>query len=198
MSATNVLSGVEGLLGVKKEDWKGEGEREDQGGSEPVVLDVDNIYQHRQRLLVQEIQENVKAGSPLPMSQVIRNAGYSDSVASRPSSVLAKPSFRDLLEKMLPDQKLLDTHADLLDNAESENVRMQTLRMAYDLKGHLQPTIEQHNSLTMNFIGQPQPTEKQVAGEFEASQIIEGETADATANRLAEPVNELAKENYNL
>lgn len=121
----------------------------------------------QQRRLLENIVENIATHSNASMSELARQAGYSEASARTASEIIAKPSFQALLEEMLPDSYLLNAQKDLIENAQSENVKYQSIRMAHELKSHFQPVVEQHNHLTLSYSGAPEPTEKQLRGEYE-------------------------------
>lgn len=64
----------------------------------------------KQKRLVKAISENIgKAGPPKPMVQLMKEAGYSDSMSRDPAKIISSPTFLDLLEKAgVSDEKLAE------------------------------------------------------------------------------------------
>lgn len=60
------------------------------------------------------ITENVGKDKPAPMGEVLRQAGYSDSTADTPSTIIDSPTMQDLLAQYIPDADLAKTHQRLL------------------------------------------------------------------------------------
>lgn len=52
------------------------------------------------------------------LSKAMRDAGYSESHASNPQKLKESKSWEELLEKYLPDKKLVQVHKDILDTRE--------------------------------------------------------------------------------
>lgn len=61
----------------------------------------------KQERAVKDTLENIGRKRPKSKKQIIKDAGYSDSVAKNPDIVLESKGFQDLLEQYFPDDKLM-------------------------------------------------------------------------------------------
>lgn len=69
---------------------------------------------NKQKLVIKRISENV--GTALSVSQAMRDVGYSDSYSANPQTLRRTKSFKDLLDKYLPEEDLTIVHKQLLDS----------------------------------------------------------------------------------
>jgi|SRR3990167_7351484 len=69
----------------------------------------------KQQLVANKLSENI--GKPL--GQIMLEAGYSQSTSKTPARLTKSKSWPELLEKGLPDKKLLKRHNELLDKKET-------------------------------------------------------------------------------
>lgn len=67
----------------------------------------------RQKLVAQKV---IKGSS---MTQAMRDSGYSENYAKTSTKLKKKKSFRDLIDKMLPEKDLARVHRQLLNKKES-------------------------------------------------------------------------------
>lgn len=70
----------------------------------------------------QLIAENVRSPKPKSTGNLLREAGYSDNIAEKPSVVTSSPTFQALLERYLPDDRLAKTHARLLETRKLDHM----------------------------------------------------------------------------
>lgn len=99
----------------------------------------------KQRAVAKDLSENIGK----PVSRAMLDAGYTPSTAEQPQRLTNSKAFKELLEAKLPDDKLLDTHADALEamkwndfTGEREKdhaIRLKAVDLGYKLKGKLQP-----------------------------------------------------------
>jgi len=60
------------------------------------------------------LSENIGKEKPAPVGEILREAGYSESVSESPTLVTDSPTFQELLETYLPNKDLAETHRKLL------------------------------------------------------------------------------------
>lgn len=61
----------------------------------------------KQKKAAELISENVRKDKPAPIGQILKQAGYSESISEKPALVTRSQGFRDLLEKAgVTDDKL--------------------------------------------------------------------------------------------
>src|SRR4051794_31110861 len=72
------------------------------------------------------------------VSQAMIDVGYSPATAKTPQKLTESDGFKELLDTYLPDDRVLATHAGLL-NALDGNVAARAVDMAYKLKGSYAP-----------------------------------------------------------
>ena len=116
--------------------------------------------------------ERMKENPDEPVSDALRYAGYSESVASKSTQVTKRGSFQALLKKMLPAEMLMSRHGQLI-ASENETVALGSVKLGYQLHGFLDeaktPTAVE---LNVNFNGEP------------SSMMIEGEVVDITPRNV--------------
>ena len=83
----------------------------------------------KQRLAASKMQET--AGN---VSKAMKLAGYSESSAKDPQRLTRSKGWQQLMEKYLPDKKLLSVHKELLENPDW-HARDSGLDKAYKIKG---------------------------------------------------------------
>lgn len=101
---------------------------------------------NKQKALAKKLVENPR----LSMGEAMREVGYSEASAIKPSEVTESKGWQELVEKMLPDEKVLLRHAEGLDatkevlsHTEPDRtvpdyaVRKQYIELAYKVKGKL-------------------------------------------------------------
>lgn len=89
------------------------------------------------RLAAEKTVENIRSGGLVkPMGQILKEAGYSDSVSKHPDRVTKTNGWQQLMEKFLPDQRLLQVHSELLENPDWR-ARDAGLDKAYKIKGKM-------------------------------------------------------------
>ncbi len=85
----------------------------------------------RQRLVATKIMEN--RGN---ISKTMLQAGYSPKTAKNPKNLTNSRGWQQLMDKFLPDQKLLQVHQELLQNPDWR-ARNEGLDKAYRIKGRM-------------------------------------------------------------
>lgn len=88
----------------------------------------------KQRKVAKAIIENHGTS----VSKAMRDAGYSDAYASNPQELIRTKSFQELLDEYLPDEKLAQVHAELIDNEEA-NIRLRSVDLGYKIKSKFEP-----------------------------------------------------------
>ena len=101
----------------------------------------------KQRIAIQNVVEN--GGN---VSKGMRDAGYSPETAKNPSKLTESVAWTELMEKKLPDDKVLDRHAEALDAYKQNEytgeiipdypVRLKAVDLAYKLKNRYQSAIQ--------------------------------------------------------
>lgn len=86
----------------------------------------------RQKQLVRHISANLGQS----LGKAMREVGYSKEYANNSQQLTRSQSWQKLMEKFLPDQKLLQVHKELLDNPDW-HARNEGLDKAYRIKGRL-------------------------------------------------------------
>ena len=92
----------------------------------------------RQELAAKKIVENLKSDKPLDKGEILENVGYSEGIAKSPNVVLESKGFKEILDKLLPDDKLAKKHEQLLEDEKSE-IQIKALDMAYKVKSSYAP-----------------------------------------------------------
>lgn len=100
----------------------------------PFYCKKDKIMTTKQKLAASKMVENIRNGNKKPMGQILKEAGYSESVSKHPDRVTRSKSWQQLTEKYLPDKKLLKVHKELLENKDWR-ARDAGLDKAYKVKG---------------------------------------------------------------
>ena len=76
----------------------------------------------KQQRAAKLVSENIRSETPRPIGAVLQEAGYSRSVSESPTLVTESPTFQDLLNQYLPDDKLTKTHTRLLETRKLEHM----------------------------------------------------------------------------
>jgi hypothetical protein len=63
---------------------------------------------------ITEIVRNSKGQKKVTLGRILRESGYSDSMATQPARVIQSKSFQALLNQYLPDDTIAEVHGDLL------------------------------------------------------------------------------------
>jgi hypothetical protein len=71
---------------------------------------------------VQLLVENGGLDKPKPTGDILREAGYSEAIASTPAKVIDSPVIQDLLNQFMPDNLLAETHRRLLTTRKIEHM----------------------------------------------------------------------------
>lgn len=97
----------------------------------------------KQKATAQKLLENPR----LSVSEAMRQSGYSPETAKVPSDLTRSKGWKELMEKHLPDDKLLTKHEEALEatkwndftgeREEDHMVRLKAVDLAYKLKGRL-------------------------------------------------------------
>lgn len=69
----------------------------------------------KQQLVFKALQRDVSKGVIRPLGKVLLEAGYSPYIARQPSRVIKSLGFQELLDDLLPDDALINTHKTLLE-----------------------------------------------------------------------------------
>lgn len=86
----------------------------------------------RQKLVAQKITENPRKS----VSSAMREVGYSPHTASKPSNLTKSKGWIKLMDKYLPDDKLLGKHSELV-GSKNDKVSLSAIELAYKVKGKL-------------------------------------------------------------
>ena len=92
------------------------------------------VYTKRAKKAAKMFAEQLKQGRVPQKKEILLAAGYTKQVAERPYNVVDRPSFRELLDRYLPEEFLLDKHKDLISNA-SEKTALTAPKLGYQLRG---------------------------------------------------------------
>lgn len=109
-------------------------------------------------------------GSNKSKKQILREAGYSESVTTTPGKVMETDSFQLLLQEHLPEKKVVKRHQELVDT-QDERVAIQAVKLAHQLRGRLDNVRQaQQQRIEINFGNKPTTAE------------IEGEVIDISGD----------------
>jgi hypothetical protein len=102
----------------------------------------------RQKKAFKEITDNHR-----PVSTVMREVGYDDDTASKPSNLTNSKGWKELMEQYMPDSLLAKRHQELLNKRDEDGTPdtvavTKALDMSYKLKGSYAP--EKTSSLNLN------------------------------------------------
>ena len=115
------------------------------------------------------LAKKIVANPSLTMSEAMRQVGYSEASVTKPSEVTNSIGWKQLMDKMLPDEKLLLRHAEGLDATKIHTshtepdrevtdyaVRKQYVELGYKLKKYLTPdnqiNVLNNGEMGVNFI----------------------------------------------
>lgn len=87
----------------------------------------------KQRLAAKKLTESYRKGKPKAVSKVMKEAGYSDSSATKPSVLTKSKSWEQLLEEYMPDELLANRNNWLINHEKPEAVNA-GLERAYKAK----------------------------------------------------------------
>lgn len=94
-------------------------------------------FNERQFRAAVGIVKNSLTNGEAKTSQILSDAGYSlESAGTSQTKIVNKPSFQKLLDILLPDQLVLERHAELV-GSRNERVAVSAVELAYKVKGHL-------------------------------------------------------------
>ena len=79
-------------------------------------------------------------GELVNKGKAIKDAGYSESTAHNPNSVIKTKGFQQLLQEKITDQQLVDYLA--ADLEEKSGNRLGELKLAFELKGELSNKVD--------------------------------------------------------
>lgn len=84
-----------------------------------------------------ELSKSIITGEGKSKGSLLRRCGYSSETTTRnPGQIIKKPTFQKLLDILLPDQLVLERHAELV-GSRNERVAVSAVELAYKVKGHL-------------------------------------------------------------
>lgn len=69
-------------------------------------------------------------------AEILKASGYGKATSDVPHKVFEKPSFKALLDAMMPDDKLVAAHNDLMENSTDDRVRLGAVKLGYEVKGY--------------------------------------------------------------
>lgn len=88
----------------------------------------------KQKLAAKKVLENTGR----PMGQIMEEVGYKPGSVKNPQQLTESKGWKELMDKYLPDDKILDVHDQLLDSKRDE-IRLGAVGLGYKVKGKLQP-----------------------------------------------------------
>lgn len=62
----------------------------------------------KQRKALEKIVENSRLDKPKPVGKILKEVGYSDGTAIKPSQVLESKGFKELVEQTVPDNDVVE------------------------------------------------------------------------------------------
>lgn len=68
----------------------------------------------KQKIAARKISENIRKGDSTPVGTILREAGYAPSTAEQTKMVTSGKGFRELLDEVIPESLVVDTHKSLL------------------------------------------------------------------------------------
>ena len=77
--------------------------------------------------------QKIKEHKPTKMGEIMIEAGYSEKSAEYPKRLTESKGWKYLLELYLPDERLIETHSELL-NSKDQRVKMEALKEGYKVK----------------------------------------------------------------
>lgn len=98
----------------------------------------------KQRLVAQNLLENTGKS----VSQAMKEAGYKRGSYLNPQQLTRSKAWTKLIDKYLPDDKLLGKHSELV-GSKNEKVSLSAIELAYKVKGRLKGNVgESENDQT--------------------------------------------------
>ncbi len=80
----------------------------------------------RQKLAVSKLSENLRNSRPFSMGRILRDAGYSESVARHLDIVTGSAGWLSLMKECFPDETIVKLHSELLDAQKITNLYGET------------------------------------------------------------------------
>lgn len=108
----------------------------------------------RERALAERLAENIKKKVDQPLKDVMTEVGYPLSQARSPARVVQTESFQVMLDRLLPEEKVLTRHDGLM-MGKNPVVAGQMVKLAHQLRGRLAPESMVQNNLQVTFDGAP-------------------------------------------
>ena len=87
----------------------------------------------KQRKALKIYSEDVRNDGVLTMGQILKKAGYSESVSLKPTAITKSTGWQALLNAEFPDGELTTIHKELL-HCDDKRIKMEALKEAYKLK----------------------------------------------------------------
>jgi len=110
----------------------------------------------KQQAVIKDLLENTGK----PVSQAMAEAGYAPTTAKNPQQLTNSKAWEELMEKHLPDDKLLTKHEEALEATKwndftgerepDHSTRLKGIDMGYKLKGKYKDAIIQFNADKMD------------------------------------------------
>lgn len=72
----------------------------------------------KQKIAVKKMSENIRKGGSKTTGQILKEAGYSESVSKSPQRVTESKGWQELMEEYFPSEYLLKKHKKLLNKKE--------------------------------------------------------------------------------
>lgn len=113
-----------------------------------------NHEQLRERLAKRLVQSDAPVKS---LGKVMQEVGFTPTEAKTPSKVLESKSFQSLLDKYLPQDKVLNRHGQLVES-DNEAVALGAVKLAHQVRGNFNEGT-QVNNFVVQFENAPQEYE---------------------------------------
>lgn len=79
----------------------------------------------RQKKVVAKLSENIRTkGKTKSLGKILRESGYSKRTSEKPKLVTESKGFRELLKDLMPDDKVAQLQADLMESSTLDSYRM--------------------------------------------------------------------------
>lgn len=141
-------------------------EKNDNVNATNLQVKMPRMNRVRDRALQENLAKKVaQSGGVKQFNELMIEAGYSPNQAKSPQQVLSKSTFQSLLEKYLPQDKVLNRHGQLVDS-DNETIALGAVKLAHQVRGNFNEGT-QVNNFVVSFENAP-----------EAYETSDGETVD--------------------
>ncbi len=119
-------------------------------------------------------------GNPsLPMAEAMREVGYSEASASKPSEVTNSKGWQELMDKYLPDDKVLGAHQDALEATKTSNAAILLTKDGQTVKAEEQGLIEVPDHQTrLKAVELAYKVKKKIGNESVGAEFKDGDKQD--------------------